>query len=265
MKTIIFGILSFILVLTGCKPTVQDDLKLVNTGDTFSLLEKYVPTPMDTISLQADSISFIGINKNKHEPFINEELPKSYTNRTFFKNLGASTYNLASVPGYIVKLDTSTGIYERKSMKPIIKNNKVPISEAISDGILYSNKINRNAGFNASAIIGGLKVEYKQMMELIIQDAIISYVPDSLVDCALIKQIVEKQIPASQRKFYYYVKNSTLTIIANRVFKETSFNANVNSTYVTAEGKIYNSNDKFSRERMVSVELISLDNLIDCQ
>ncbi len=265
MRIKFLAILACILILTCCKQTVRNDLKLVETGETFSLIEKYVPAKKDSMKLQTDSLAFIGIQKKKPESFINEELPKSYTDRSFFTKLSASTYNLASVPGYIVKFDTSKKVYERKTLKPLIKNNKVPISDAINDGILYSNKINKNASFNASAIIGGLKVENKQMMELVVQDIVISYVPDSLVDCAAIKQIVENQIPVDQRKFYFYVKNSTLTIINNRVLKETSFNVNVNSTYVTAEGKIYNSNDKFSRERMVSVELISLDNLIDCQ
>jgi hypothetical protein len=39
------------------------------------------------------------------EPFINEELPESFTNRTFIKNLSALSYQLEELPGKIVKYD----------------------------------------------------------------------------------------------------------------------------------------------------------------
>ncbi len=255
-----FGI-STLLLLTACNNNSSETVKLVENGETFSVEEKFVPNPPDT------NIVLENFNKGlwgkKPEPFTNEELPKSYTDRTFLKGLVNSTYDIFLVPGYIVKLDPKTGNYQRKTLTAVIRNNKMPVTAVIADGLVYSNKINNSASFSASAVIGGLSVGNKQMMELVIQDINSSTVPDSLIDKALIASIIKDQIPEEERKNYFYIKSATLTLINNKIYKETSFEAKVNSTYVTAEGKIFNSNDKFSRNRIVSVELISLEDLIN--
>lgn len=257
--------ISTLMLLTACNNNSTDTkaVKLVDNGEKFSIEQKFVPNPPDTTKVL--EISTKGLFGKKPEPFTNQELPKSYTDRTFLKGLVNSTYDIFLVPGYIVRLDPKTGEYQRKTLTAVIKNNKMPVSAPIDpeSGLVYSNRINKSANFNAAAVIGGISVGDKQMMEFIIQDISSSTVPDSLIDKTLIASIVEKQIPEAERKNYFYVKSATLTLINNKLFKETSFEAKVNSTYVTAEGKVFNSNEKFSRNRIVSVELISLDNLIN--
>lgn len=251
------------MLLTACNNNSKDTatVKLVDNGEKFSIEQKFVPNPPDTT--KELEISNKGLFGKKPEPFTNEELPKSYTDRTFMKGLVNSTYDIFLVPGYIVRLDPKTGDYQRKTLTAVIKNNKMPVTKTIEDGRVYSNRINKSASFNATAVIGGLSVGNKQMMELVIEDINSSTVPDSLIDKSLIASIIEKQIPEAERENYFYVKSATLTLINNKIYKETSFEAKVNSVYVTAEGKIFNSNEKFTRSRIVSVELISLKDLIN--
>lgn len=256
--------ISITIILSACKSNLTDKetVKLLDSGEKFSVEQKFVPNALDTSEV---TITPKGLLGKKPEPFSNQELPKSYTDRTFLKGLVNSTYDIFLVPGYIVRLDPTKGEYQRKTLTPLIRNNRMPVSAPIDpeSGLVYSNRINKSASFNASAVIGSLSVDNKQMMELIIQDVNSSTVPDSLIDKKIINSIVEKQIPEAERKNYFYVKSATLTLINNKLFKETSFEAKVNSTYVTAGGKVFNSNEKFSRNRIVSVELISLDNLLN--
>lgn len=197
----------------------------------------------------------------KPEKFKNQELPETYTNRTFIKNLSALTYKIEEIPGYIVKYDTLKKDYKIVSLTRLVKNNQYPETKIIDDGILYSSKINSGASFNASFLIGGLSVDAKSIMELIIQDAVLSIVPDTLIMVDEIKNIASN-LNEEERQYYYFIKGTTLTLVNNKKYKEQKFEAKVNSTYVTAEGKVYSSNENFSRERLLSLDLISLDEIL---
>lgn len=208
----------------------------------------------------AEKVKLFGI-KEKPQPFKNEELPESFKNRTFIKNFSSLTYKLEEIPGHIVKFEEDKNDYQIVSLQRFVKDNQYPEAKVIEDGILYSSKINSGANFNGSFIIGGLSVDSKSIMELIVQDVILSVVSDSMI---LKKEIenVAKNIPKSERKKYFFIKGTTLTIINNKKYREQKFNAKINNTYVTAEGKVFASNEKFSRERLVSVDLISLENIL---
>ncbi|MGZ3835155.1 MAG: hypothetical protein ACXVB0_16660 [Mucilaginibacter sp.] len=198
----------------------------------------------------------------KMEPLvITEDLPRSYKQRKFINNVSEISYDLFMIPGNIVKFNPKDTSYEFKTLKAIIKGNKPPVATTINDCILYSAKINANTSFNGSYLIGGLNVNRDEIMELNIQDAAKSMVPDSLIDVDVVKQVAES-IPADERKNYFYVKSVTLTLIDNRKYTEAKFDASINSCFVTAGGKTYSSNEKFQRERTISVFLVSLDNLL---
>lgn len=190
-----------------------------------------------------------------------EDLPRSYKQRKFINNISEISYDLFMIPGNIVKFNPKDTSYEFKTLKAIIKGNKPPVANAINDGMLYSAKINSNTSFNGSFLIGGLNVSKDEIMELNIQDAAKSAVPDSLIDVDVVKQVAEG-IPAEDRKNYFYIKSVTLTLIDNRKYTESKFDASINSCFVTAGGKTYSSNEKFQRERTISVFLVSLDNIL---
>jgi|GEM_PF-5021016 len=201
------------------------------------------------------------LSEKKTEEHKNEELPQTYRNRTFIKHLSSLSYKLDEIPGYIVRYDKNIKDYKIVSLVRYVKNNEYPQSKLIEDGIIYSSKINSGANFNGTVLIAGLTVDSKSIMELIIQDVMLSIVPDTLILKDEIKKIAQS-IPTIDRKDYYYIKGTTLTLVNNKKYKEQKFEAKVNSTYVTASGKVYASNDRFSRERLISLDLISLDDIL---
>jgi hypothetical protein len=191
------------------------------------------------------------------EPFINEELPESFTNRTFIKNLSALSYQLEELPGKIVKYDKKQKNYGFVDVNRFVAENQQPKATIIDDGILYSSIINSEASFNGTLLIAGLKVDHKSIMELLIQDVVMAIVPDQHILKEELKLAVSKY-PELEREKFFFIKGATLTIINNKKYKEQKFEASVNNTYVTAAGKVFASNEKFSRERLVSLDLISL-------
>lgn len=248
--------------LFSCQESkTNKDIELIENGQSFSFantqLKETETSSKDTVSEKENSLF-----GKKPEPFKNEELPKTYTSRKVIRNLGAFTYDIFYLPGNIVRYDEKDSNYVMVTAKSILKNSALPNVQSMQDEILYSNKINNKASFNASALIGGLSVDAEQLMELVIQDVSKSIATDSLIDLEAIKALIKKT-PEAKRKDYFFVKSSLLTLVNFRKYSKADFSAKVNTSYVTAEGKIYSSKDKFSKERIVSLDLISFDDILD--
>ncbi|WP_295674497.1 hypothetical protein [uncultured Mucilaginibacter sp.] len=201
-------------------------------------------------------------NSKKAEPeVIVEELPRSYKSRKFMNDVSNISYDLFMIPGNIVSYNPKDSSYTMRTLKAITKNNKPPVVTPISDGLIYSAKINSNTSFNGSYLIGGINVARDEILELNIQDVAISSVPDSLIDIEAIKSAIAN-IPEEDKKYLYYVKSVTLTTLDNRKYTEAKFDASINSCFVTAGGKTYSSNEKFKRDRTVSLFTVPLSNFI---
>jgi hypothetical protein len=99
------------------------------------------------------------------------------------------------------------------------------------------------------------------MMELLIQDIAKSTLPDSVINDKKLMAFFKK-IPAADRRNLYFIKGSLLTIINNKKYDKTSYTAKINTTRLTADGNTFKEANKFSKERLVSLDLISLDNVI---
>jgi hypothetical protein len=199
----------------------------------------------------------------KIEPeVIVEELPKSYKQRRFLNDVSSISYDLFMIPGNIITFHPKDTTYEFRTPRAITKGNKPPVVTSIGgDGALYSAKINSNTSFNGSYLIGGLNVNRDEIMEISIQDVAISTVPDSLVDVDAIKATIAG-LSDDEKKDLYYIKAATLTYIENRKYTEAKFDASINSCFVTTGGKTYSSNEKFKREKTVSLFLIPLAHLL---
>lgn len=244
--------------LVFAKNALHLEIQTLSETKDFIKNNPFVETA-DKLSV-TEMVDIFGLGK-KPEPFHNEELPEVFQNRTFIKNLSALPYKLEEIPGHIVKYDEQKKDYAIVSLTRFIKDNQYPEVTIIDDGILYSSKINSEAAFNGSFIIGGLKVDRKSIMELIIQDVFFSIVPDKLILKDKVKKVAEK-LNEAERKNYYFIKGTTLTIVNNKKYKEQKFDAKINYTFVTAEGKVYGNNEKFSRERLVSLDLVALDDIL---
>ncbi len=67
-------------------------------------------------------------------------------------------------------------------------------------------------------------------------------------------------VPADQKQFYYFANDAVLTFITGKSAKKTSFDASVTAIYFTAGGSVYSSNTVSKKQRIVSLDLISLRN-----
>ena len=280
MKTLSLTSLCLFVILSSCH---NNDVKLLDNGPKFSVNKGKTDNvdfadagaapktnstgdvgpggPLGGALNLASNANSAMLSKKTDMPVITEDLPRSYKQRKFINNVSEISYDLFMIPGNIVKFNPKDTSYEFKTLKAIIKGNKPPIASTINDGILYSAKINYSTSFNGSYLIGGLNVAKNEIMELNIQDAAKSMVPDSLIDVDVIKQVAQS-LPEADRKNYFYIKSVTLTLIDNRKFTESKFDASINSSFVTAGGKTYSSDEKFQRERTISVFLVSLDNIL---
>jgi|SRR5581483_2813491 len=190
-----------------------------------------------------------------------EELPRTYKARKFMNDLSGFSYDLFMIPGNIVTFNPKDTTYQMRTLRAITKSNKPPVVTSINDGMLYSAKINSTTSFNGSYLIGGLNVNHDEIMELNIQDVAISTVPDSLIDIDAIKSAIA-DIPADEKKNLYYIKSATLTVLDSRKYSEGKFDASINSCFITSGGKTYSSNEKFRRDKTVSIYIVPLDHII---
>jgi hypothetical protein len=201
-------------------------------------------------------------NKKIEPEVIVEELPRTYKQRKFLNDVSGFTNDLFMIPGNIVTYNPKDSSYQFRTLKAIIKGNKAPIVTSIGDGSIYSAKINSTTSFNGTYLIGGLTVNRDEIMELNIADVAISTVPDSLMDIDAIKSAIS-QIPDDEKKNTFFIKAATLTFLDSRKYTESKFDASVNSCFVTAGGKTYSSNEKFRRDKSVSMWIIPLDRILN--
>ena len=200
------------------------------------------------------------ISRDKHPVFVNEALPVHFVGRTFIRKLAAATYDIHTLPGNIVEMgvDSNLTIVTLKSISlPAYK----PKLELLDNEILYDNRINDKASFNASFLIGGLSVEKDRMMQLIIQDVAKSSIPDSFRNDKKVAEILKK-IPAARRKNLFYISGAVLTTVTSKKYDKSSYSSKVNTNWLTAEGSVFMEATKFSKDRLVSLDLIALDTLI---
>lgn len=189
-----------------------------------------------------------------------KDLPRLYKQRKFLNDVASISYDLFTIPGNIVTFHPKDTSYEFRTTHGIIKGNKLPVTNALTDGVLYYGLITPKTSFNGSYLINNLRAEKDEVMEITIKDEAVSIVPDSLVDVDAVKSAI-KGIPAEELKNLFYVKAATLTSIEDRKYTLAKFDNTKNAFYVTWNGKTYGSNGKAMTDRVVSMFLIPLDRL----
>jgi len=234
--------------LTSCKQTKKIELD-ENSKNKFKIFDiNKLPSEASLVEEGAAG------GKN---PLVIEALPKYYTKRKIFQGLAGLSYDLVYIPGNIVKFDETDSSYTIVTLDPVLLDSLAPSIKSLDNAIVYSSKINNTANFNATALIGSASVGAKEIMEIVIQDVTTSIVPKNYVDKDAIKALIST-LPAADLKKYFFVKTATLTLINNKRFVEADLTAKVNASFVTADGRAYSSNNKFSQDRVVSIDLISL-------
>jgi hypothetical protein len=205
--------------LLGCQNR-EKSKELIELTENGKTLEFYLPAEEGELAPQKNEELEGSSKPPKH---INERLPLTYTSRKFI-NAAAIGYDIYYLPGNIVKYNAADTTYRVVTLKALIEKNGKPITELVQDGLLYSNRINRQASFNASFMIGGVSADDQSMVELLIQDINKSIVPDSLVDINAINAIKAK-IPDAEKLNYFFVRSALLTFVNHKKFRSTSFSA----------------------------------------
>jgi hypothetical protein len=188
-------------------------------------------------------------------------LPRRYMARKFLNDVSGMT-DLRTIPGNIVTYNPKDSSYNFRTLKPLIKDNKLPVTQLIDDGTIFSAIITPKTGFNGSYLINKLYAAPNEVMELTIRDEALVSVPDSLVDVAMIK-LAANAMTADEKMNSYYVKAVTATAMISRKYTLTKFSAGANSFYVTVDGKVYGTPGKSSVDRVVSMWLLPLQGLHD--
>jgi len=189
-----------------------------------------------------------------------EPLPKAYVNRKFLNDISGFSFDINLIPGNLVSYIPKDSSYTVRTLHGLIKGNKLPVINAVNDGLIYSDFITPTTSFNGSYLIGGIKANAGEVIELSIQDESIASVPDSLIDIEQIKAAIAT-VPAEERENLFYVKSITLTGLQNRLFKQSKFDATKNGLYLELNGKTYASNEKVRKDRLVSMFLVPAKNI----
>lgn len=159
------------------------------------------------------------IKQRKHITMLSTDtiiLPEAYTKRKFMTSNAGSDFDAATLPGNIVKYDSSSSTYEIETMTAVIKGNKPPIATKTDNGMIFSGTIPSSSNLNGSPMINGITIEKNQVMDLEIKDDATYSVPDGQIDTASIRSATQA-IPAATRKNMFYITSATVSVISYKV------------------------------------------------
>ncbi|RAK66011.1 hypothetical protein [Hymenobacter edaphi] len=189
---------------------------------------------------------------------LNANFPKDYTDRTFIKGLAMYRNKIEDLAGCLILLEdrdkaSIIGQYV-KSGEPPLKN------QALSD-VLYSSKISATFKMNGSYMIASVAASTSSVVELIVTDINGVLVPEASIpylDICRAAKNVDKEL----KKKIYYIRSAKLTSVHSRAYQEVNAESGVTGTVFSAGGKVYHSSDQFKTDYVVSVDLVSLTNLL---
>lgn len=218
-----------------------------------------LPQQGNVLLLHEDTTTFIASTTKKKEKFHNEELPEDYRKRKFLKNLDYHACDLFSLPGNIIRYDPKENRHELMLVSGLIANR--PTARPVENSLIYDGKINSDASFNGSCMIGHCLVEETKLMELVIQDVAKSTILDEWINQVAIKRIYES-LRIEERKHYYFVRSATLTFVNNKKYTVKHNRKSIHPSLLKEGGQTYSCAEKFSVQKVASLELVSLETLI---
>jgi len=163
-------------------------------------------------------VSFTVVKTNKGRLYFPRQiadttgLPESYTSRHFLGYDGGGSFDVASIPGNIVKYDAASATYEIMTMKAIVKGNALPAMQKPDNGVVYQGQVTSTSSFNGSYVLNGLKAENGQVIDMEIRDDAVYTLQPGRIDTATVRTAAQT-IAADERRKYYYVTAATLTVL----------------------------------------------------
>ncbi|WAC03507.1 hypothetical protein N7U66_08500 [Lacinutrix neustonica] len=203
----------------------------------------------------------IKVEKSEEFEFLNGKLPKTFYERDFYKGLSATTYDLFTLPGKIVK-KTGNNTYKILTPVQLIKSGTVLENDYIEDGVLFKDYLAKGMSANGSYVIGSFEAKKDQVVEITLTDVLKAFPKQEVLDINRLKKYQEQIKNKEDSEQYFFIQSATLTIGTGRTFNSSKFKKEINSIYLTASGEVYKTDEQIKNERIVTVELISLKDML---
>jgi hypothetical protein len=200
----------------------------------------------------------VKIKLNDGSASLNGNLPKDYTNRTFIKGLAMYRNKIDDLAGCLILLEERD---KASIIGQFLRPGEPPLRNAALADVLYSSKVSTSFKMNGSYMIASAGASAGSIVELILTDVNGVLVPETSIpylDICKAARNVDKEL----KKRIYYIRSAKLTSVHSRVYQEIGSEAGISGTVFSAAGKVYTSSDQFKTDYVVSVDLISLNNLL---
>ena len=236
---------------------------------------KYVAENVPAIETMSFNIEQLSKNDNRlfgkkdkeSSPSICEiefkKLEESLFERKIIIPSGASAFYINRLVGRVVEFKGKNN-YEPRFLDCMFDSETMPEVKVIDskEGTLFSSKIHKNLNLNFNVLTFlGIKFDISQLIELTVKDESCCYINNNQISKEKIKETIKK-IPDTELDNYSLILSVLTTTVEHRIFNSTELKLNVETTYITAGGKAFSSNDSFSRKRQFSIEIIPLKDII---
>lgn len=217
---------------------------------------------LDFINGKINNENEIHVEKAEEFQFLNGKLPKTFYERSFYKGLSATTYDLFTLPAKIVK-KTGPNTYRILTPVQLLKPGTVIENDYIEDGLLFKDYLAKGMSANGSYVIGSFQAKSDQVVEVTLMDVLKSF-PKSpeVLDIERLKKYQNQIKNKEDSDKYFFIQSATLTIGSGRTFNTSKFKKDINSVYLTADGEVYKTDEQVKNERIISVELIPLNDML---
>ena len=200
----------------------------------------------------------VKIKLNDGSASLNGNLPKDYTNRTFIKGLAMYRNKIDDLAGCLILLEEKD---KASIIGQFLRPGEPPLRNAALADVLYSSKISTSFKMNGSYMIASAGASTGSVVELILTDVNGVLVPETSIPYLDICKAA-RNVDKGLKKRIYYIRSAKLTSVHSRVYQEIGSEAGISGTVFSAGGKVYTSSDQFKTDYVVSVDLISLTNLL---
>jgi hypothetical protein len=185
------------------------------------------------------------------------DLPESYKSRTFIKGLAGFVNNIDQLVGSMIMIEgNKTSVITR-----FVKDGKPPIVTTTTSDVIFNAKIDAKFKFNGSYAIASTKIEKNSVYEVVITDIGVAFLPEDYIPYLDICNASQK-VSADLRQRTYYVRSAKLTTVYTRAFRKVADELAVSGVAFSTGGEVFSSTDQFRLDYIVSVDLVSLENLL---
>lgn len=197
---------------------------------------------------------------------INQALPDSYKNRSIWSDPSIIKYKLTGLVGYVIQKKDQNSNFERTISRIVPNDYTLQVEQIPADvAKIYYSIIDSNFKVSANAALpiiqATCQVETNQVMELIITDKCMIYIPDEILPIEDLIRIAQTDNPNHYKRCW--VQAVMLTEVMKKNYTHVSSDSTVTGTTFAVGGKVYNNNSSsgFQSEPVITMLLVDLDEL----